>query len=78
MFIPSKHEKLSDSIIVLGAEILRILSRDSMNIEALFKRIRATYSNKINLVKYYDTITFLWLIDAIEYDPKTYTVKKSY
>ena len=76
MFIPSKHENLNTSIIVLGAEILNVLSKKHMNIEELFEKIRVLDSERISLIKYYDTITFLWLIDAIEYDNKTYIVYK--
>ena len=64
MLIPSKHEKLNNNVLVLGADLLGLLKRKSYNVDSLFqdaKRIKV-----LSLDQYYNTLTFLWLSDLIE------------
>lgn len=75
MFLPTKYEDLSISTIVVGAEILKLLKKEEYNVESLFNEIRATIStshqsdsDSITLNQYYNTLTFLWIIEAIESD----------
>lgn len=64
MLLPTKYENLEKNILVLGADILFILKRRRYNIEELFQKMKDLKS--INLDQYYNTLTFLWLIDSIE------------
>lgn len=64
MLLPTKYENLEKNILVLGADILFILKRRRYNIEELYQKIKD--SKSINLDQYYNTLTFLWLIDSIE------------
>ena len=64
MLIPSKHEKLDNNILVLGADLLRLLKRKSYNVETLFQDVKRIKS--INLDQYYNTLTFLWVSGLIE------------
>jgi len=64
MLIPSKHEKLDNNVLVLGADLLGLLKRKSHNVESLFqdaKRIKT-----LSLDQYYNTLTFLWSSGLIE------------
>ena len=64
MLIPSKHEKLDNNVLVLGADLLGLLKHKSHNVESLFqdaKRIKA-----LSLDQYYNTLTFLWSSGLIE------------
>jgi hypothetical protein len=70
MFIPSKHENLHKSIIVLGADIIKSLKNKDRNIEELFQEVR---QKGISLNKYLNTLTFLWLTDII--DLQKFTIK---
>ncbi len=64
MLIPSKHEKLDRSILVVGSDILSLLKHRSYNVETLFQDIKRLKS--IGLDQYYNTITFLWLSGLID------------
>ena len=79
MLIPSKHENLNNSIIIVGAKIIELLKKEPQNIEWVFKKIRAEKKTKISLARYYDAITFLWLTNIIDYNSNTYilNLKKS-
>lgn len=74
MLIPSKHEKLDTSIIVLGADLLGLLKRKSHNVESLFqdaKRIKT-----LGLEQYYNTLTFLWLSGLVKLQHHQVILKK--
>jgi hypothetical protein len=66
MFIPTKHENLHKSTIVLGADIIKILKKRAHNIEDLFQELKKVFAKDISLNQYYNTLTFLWLTDVIE------------
>jgi hypothetical protein len=65
MFLPNKHENLHRSTVVLGADIIKILKKKEYNIEDLFQEVKQLSQNEISLNHYNNTLTFLWLIDAI-------------
>lgn len=65
MIIPTKHENLENNILVLGADILFYLRKDNLTIEELYQKIRL--EKNINLDSFYDTITFLWMIQSIKF-----------
>ena len=63
MFIPTKHENLHKSTIVLGADIIKSLLKKECNVEDLFQELK---EKDISLNQYYNTLTFLWLTKVIE------------
>ena len=77
MFVPSKHENLQTSIVVLGADLLKSLHKKPYNIDELYREVNVAYNKDISLNQYYNTLTFLWLIDAIIVDSFTVKLKKS-
>ena len=66
MFLPNKHENLHKSTIVLGADIIKSLKKKDCNIEDLFQELKQSFKKDISLNKYYNTLTFLWLIEAVD------------
>jgi hypothetical protein len=76
MFLPNKHEDLHKSTIVIGADILKSLKKQSYNIEELLQEIRHSYQKDISSNQYYNTLTFLWLIDAVELNGFTIKLRK--
>lgn len=65
MLIPTKHQELKSNTLVLGADILFYLKNDEQNLEDLFKKIRT--EKNIDLDNFFDAVTFLWLIDAVDF-----------
>lgn len=59
MLIPTKHEPLNQSLLVLGAYILERLKVNDQDIESLFQKLNKAKS--VTLEDYYDVLTFLWL-----------------
>ena len=83
MFLPTKHEDLTVSTLVLGAELLKCLKKKDYNIENLFCDIRSKLlfdkkgeSEAISLNQFYTTLTFLWIIEAIDSDGFFIKLKK--
>ena len=67
MFIPTKHENLRKSTVVVGAEIIAYLKKKkSVNIEELFEIFGHREELPISLPHFYDVLTFLWTIGIIE------------
>lgn len=64
MITPGKHENLNRAVIVVGADIIKIIKKTSFNIEDLY---RILYEMKsIDIRTFYDTILFLWLANVVE------------
>lgn len=66
MFIPTKHENLNKSTIVLGADIIKSLKKREYNVEDLFQELKKVFEKDMSLNQYYNTLTFLWLTGVIE------------
>ncbi len=66
MLIPTKHENLNKSTIVLGADVIKSLRKKDFNVEDLFQELKRVFQNDVSLSQYYNTLTFLWLTDIIE------------
>ena len=78
MFIPTKHENLKKSTIVLGSDIIKLLKKESYNIEDLYQKLKKQMvDNDVSLNHYYNTLTFLWLTDIIEINNFTIQITKS-
>ena len=65
MLIPTKHQELKSNTLVLGADILFHLKNDTLTLEDIFKKVKT--EKNIDLDDFFDSVTFLWLIDAIKY-----------
>jgi hypothetical protein len=65
MLIPTKHQDLKNNTLVLGADILFHLKKDALTLEELFKKVKT--EKNIDLDDFFDSLTFLWLIDSIKY-----------
>ncbi|MGB9939638.1 hypothetical protein [Methanosarcina sp.] len=64
MLIPANYEKLEKNLLVIGADVIALLKKDTYNIEDLFIKMKDKKS--IGLEQYYDVLTFLWLAEIIE------------
>jgi len=64
MIFPDKYEDINKSVIVLGYRILSLLKKKKNHIYSLYNSINKTY--EIDILYFYDILTFLWLLDAIE------------
>ncbi|MCK5123199.1 MAG: hypothetical protein KAQ87_03560 [Candidatus Pacebacteria bacterium] len=75
MLIPSKHERLEKNLLVIGGDILGLLTKRKIwNIETLFQNLKEVKS--VNLNQYYNSITFLWLSDIIQVDEYNISLKQ--
>lgn len=75
MFLPNKHENLNKSTIVLGADIIKSLKKKDYNIEDMFQELKHIFQKDISLNQYYNTLTFLWLIELIDFQEFTIKLK---
>ncbi len=66
MLIPTKHEKLNRNVLVLGADLLKLLKKKEFNIEELYQKVRSV--KDISLEDFFETILFLWLNDLVLYN----------
>lgn len=64
MLIPTKHEMLKNNTLVIGANLITILKKNTYNIETLFQKIKK--QNDISIDLFYNTLLFLWLSELIE------------
>lgn len=71
MIIPTKHEKLSTSMLVVGATVLKKLKRKPYVLEDLFEVVQQKHAISINT--FLDTILFLGLCELV--DTNGYEVK---
>ena len=65
MIIPTKHENLEKNPMVLGADILFFLRNSDLTIEELYQKLKT--EKNVNLDVFYDTVTFLWIIESISF-----------
>lgn len=76
MFIPTKHENLKKSTIILGSDIIVSLKKKAYNIEDLFQEMKKVFGKDVSLNQYYNTLTFLWLTEIIELHDFTIKLRK--
>lgn len=75
MLLPTKHQKLNENLISIGAEILIDLKRKDMFIEDLFSEFKSKYKT-LHLDNFFLTLIFLWLVDAIKIENSIVKIKK--
>jgi hypothetical protein len=66
MLLPTKHQDLNINVLVLGADILHFLKKEGLTIEEVYQKLKT--EKNVALEYFFDTITFLWLIDAINFN----------
>ncbi|MDX2776504.1 hypothetical protein PV379_04020 [Streptomyces caniscabiei] len=69
MITPTKHEQLTDSLLVVGHTILKRLKRRAFVAEDLYDAVKAKHN--VSLPMFLDTLTFLWcacLIETSDYE----------
>lgn len=68
MLIPTKHENLRLNVLVLGAEMLKLLRGGDQweSVESLFDNL--TERVPASLDQYYDAVLFLWLAGLVKKD----------
>lgn len=74
MFKPNHYEDIDKSTLVLGADILKKLKVKKYNVDELFNELKKRKS--ININQLMNSITFLWIIGAIDYSSVTLSLNK--
>lgn len=64
MILPTKHENLTDSSIVIGATLLKKLKNKNLVVDDLYDIVKEKHG--ISLSKFFDVMLFLWLGGLIE------------
>jgi len=76
MIIPQPEEDLSLNVMVVGADIIKILikSKDDMIVDTLIKRFLLNDNRRTHQL-FFDTITFLYILDIVEENNNIIKVK---
>lgn len=64
MIKPNKHEDLNYNILVLGADIIKLLKEESLTIEDVYQKIK--HNKEINLERVFDALLFLFIYNFID------------
>ncbi|WP_417958470.1 ABC-three component system middle component 6 [Flagellimonas yonaguniensis] len=75
MIIPTKHQNLDLNPMVLGADILFIIRNKDLTLEELYQELKKQIN--LNLDLYYDTLTYLWLLNSIDLNKNKISKKTS-
>lgn len=67
MLRPTKHEKLENNILVIGAFIIEQLYKENCVIEDIYIEYCKLHS-RIDVDTYFNAVTMLYIIDKIEID----------
>ncbi|RUR40506.1 hypothetical protein ELS18_04625 [Clostridium perfringens] len=76
MILPSKHIKLSESLIGLGAFIIELLDKEPMTLEDSWEKFNKEYIDtgiirkKHSIDTYVDAIMLLYMMGAIDMNDK--------
>lgn len=62
MLVPTKHERLNDNTLVIGAIIIDLLKRP-LGIQVLFEKIKE--QRQMDLNTFFDALTYLWLARVV-------------
>ncbi|MDP3065905.1 MAG: hypothetical protein Q8N08_04125 [Methanobacteriaceae archaeon] len=79
MIIPQPEADLSLNIMVVGADIIKILikSKDDMTVDTLIKNFFLKDNRRTHQL-FFDTITFLYILDIVEENNNIIKVKHGY
>ena len=73
--MPTKLIKPVDSIFSISAYVIQALEANSMHIDRLLKEVNELYYKNISLDKLMLSLNFLYLINKIELNNETITIK---
>lgn len=74
IILPTKYEKLSQNTMVIGAAVIGLLKKQKYPIEELYQVLKK--KEQINLERFYNTLTFLWISEVITSDGVLVSLKK--
>jgi uncharacterized membrane protein len=77
MIEPTKHEQLKQNILVIGSEIIRFIRNSPANLEEVYQLFKKDY-NESQIDKFYDAITFLWLLNFIHIEDGLISLTRPY
>jgi hypothetical protein len=77
MIEPTKHERLKQNVLVVGSEIIRVVRNAPYNIEEVYQLFKKEY-RELDLDKFYDALTFLWLFDFIKIEDGLISLTRPY
>lgn len=63
MIVPTKHEKLDESILVLGSIVLKVLRTKDYLLEDLYNKVLT--KKYISIDNFLDSILTLWLLEMV-------------
>lgn len=74
MLLPTKYENLDQNTMVLGASVIGLLRKKKYTIEELYQILKR--EKQINLERFFNTLSFLWVAEVIESDDFYVYIKK--
>jgi len=74
MLMPTKIIKPVDSLFSISAFILKIIHKESVNLDNLHKELNAIYYKKVTLEKIILSLNFLYITDKIRIENETITI----
>lgn len=77
MVLPTKHENLQVNLLVLGAEIIRLLKQEKEpTIEDVFQHLKR--KKDLTLERLYDALLMLWLCDFVELEDGSVKIRRDH
>jgi hypothetical protein len=74
MLVPTRFEKLNQNLMVIGADVIKLLHKQKYSVEELYQILKE--SKQINLERFYNALAFLWSTGVIESDDFYIFLKK--
>jgi len=74
MLLPTKYEKLNQNAVVVGASVISLLRIKKYSVEELYQVLKK--EKQINLERFFNTLSFLWVAEVIETDEFYVSIKK--
>lgn len=75
MIMPSKVVKPVDSLVSIGSKVLDIIGKESMSLDDLHEELNKRYYKNVSIEKLILSVDFLYLINKVERDNATITIK---
>lgn len=75
MIMPSKVVKPVDSLVSIGSSVLKIIAKESMSLDELHEKLNEEYYKNISIEKLILSLDFLFVINKVEKDNETITIK---
>ncbi len=75
MIMSSKVVKPVDSLVSIGSSVLKIIAKESMSLDELHEKLNEEYYKNISIEKLILSLNFLFVINKVEKDNETITIK---